>query len=300
MAGLGAEVKSAYTMRSRMNGTAMLGGSAYQTWFFDRDGSLSGFMSDRKLPSAHLEVIEGQPTTIEFTNTSPMPHTIHLHGLDVDQANDGVPQTSAAVAPFESFTYQFVAPHAGTYHYHCHVDTIVHYHRGMAGAIIVRPPGGATNLAWKGGPTFDEEVLWHLQTFDTTWGNVTTSGPATARHRPDVFLLNGLESADAAADPFTRIEVPVGTAVYARLVHTGYQWARVSFGGLPFQVVASDGRPMRQSVTADTWELGPGERYDVLLTPTEPAVLSANVAYLDDYTGAVLGAVSTDLIVTAP
>ena len=30
----------------------------------------------------------------------------------------------------------------------------------MIGAVIVRPPDGATDRAWDGGPTFDEEVLW--------------------------------------------------------------------------------------------------------------------------------------------
>jgi FtsP/CotA-like multicopper oxidase with cupredoxin domain len=298
MAGLGQNIGTNFAMRARMNGNAVYDGQAVNIWYFDYDASNMGFMNDRHLPSAHIEPIEGELTRIEFVNQSSMPHTIHLHGLDVDQANDGVPQTSAVVPPLGSFTYEFVAPHAGTYHYHCHVDTIVHYHRGMGGAIVVRPPDGATDRAWDGGPTFDEEVLWHLQTFDMAWKNELASSAQTARHRPGVFLLNGLQTADATADPFTRVDLAVGQTAYIRLLNHAYQWARVSLGGLPFQVVATDGRPMLQVPTVESWELGPGERYDLLLDTTTPAAVTAAIDYLDDYSGQLLGSVGTEIVVS--
>lgn len=298
MAGLGQNIGTTFAMRARMNGSAVFGGQPVSIWFFDYASSNIGFMNDRYLPSAHIEPIEGAITRIEFVNQSPMPHTIHLHGLDVNQANDGVPQTSAVVPALGSFTYEFVAPHAGTYHYHCHVDTVVHYHNGMGGAVVVRPPDGATDRAWDGGPTFDDEVLWHLQTFDMAWKNLIASSPLTARHRPGIFLLNGRETADATADPFTRLDLAVGQTAYIRLLNHSYQWARVSLGGLPFQVVATDGRPMLQVPTTDSWELGPGERYDLLLDTTAPTTVAATVDYLDDYTGNVLGSVATEINVT--
>lgn len=297
MAGLGARVDTSFSVRSRMNGSATFGGLTVPVWYFTDDAtpSESGFMDDRFLPSAHLETIQGEAVELEFRNTSAMPHTIHLHGMDVDQANDGVPQTSQTVPPFGTFTYQFVAPFAGTYHYHCHVDTVIHYERGMLGTVIVRPPSGATSIAWKGGPSFDEEVLWHLGTMDTSWSGLTTSGPGSARHNPDVFLLNGKEAADSQIDPFTRISMVAGQVAYLRIVNSAYQWGRVSLGGQPFQVVASDGRPLRQPQTVTSWDLGPGERYDVLFTPTSPISTSATIDYLDDYTGAVLGSIGTDI-----
>jgi len=305
MAGLGQNVNTHFTVRSRMNGSAELNGEQVGVWFFDSEGSGMGFMGDRQMPSAHFEPIQGEPIEIDFTNSSGMPHTIHLHGLDVDQANDGVPQTSFAIDPGDSFTYRFIAPHAGTYHYHCHVDTVVHYHRGMSGAVIVRPPDGSINRAWDGGPTFQEEVLWHLQTYDMSWKDVMVSGSQTARHHPNVFLLNGKQTEQAMTDPYTRLELLFGHTAYIRLVNMGYQWARVSLGGLPFEVVASDGRPMRQVPMTDQWEIGPGERYDLLfqplgpniMQPTEPTVVQATIDYLDDYTGKVLGQVATQITI---
>lgn len=298
MAGLGLNVGTSFTMRARMIGSAVFDGETVGTWFFDNDFSNIGFMNDRYLPSAHIEPIEGQACEIQFINMSPLPHTIHLHGMDVNQANDGVPQTSLAIPGGGTYTYEFIAPHAGTYHYHCHVDTIVHYHRGMGGAVIVRPPDGSTNSAWAGGPTFDEEVLWHLHTFDMAWKDINFSGAATARHRPGVFLLNGLQTADAEVDPFTRLDLAVGQTAYLRLLNHAYQWARVSLGGLPFQVVASDGRPMLQAPTVNSWELGPGERYDLLIDASAPASVTGTVDYLDDYTGGILGQAATQITIS--
>ena len=295
MAGLGLDVKTEFNIRSRMNGFATIDGEAFQLWYFDEDESNSGFMGDRVLPSAHLETIEGQLTKLNFLNLSAMPHTIHLHGLDVDQQNDGVPSTSFTVNPLESYTYEFIAPHAGTYHYHCHVDTVVHYQRGMAGTVIVRPPDASTNKGWEGGPVFDEEVLWQLTTIDSAWKALMFSGSESARHRPDIFLLNGKQTADATADLYTRVEFSVGETAYIRLVNSAYQWGRVSLGGLPFQVVASDGRPMRQVPMVTSWELGPGERYDLLLVGETAQTTSATIEYLDDYSGNVVGQVSTEI-----
>ncbi|MEM9410354.1 MAG: multicopper oxidase domain-containing protein [Planctomycetota bacterium] len=293
MAGLGQNISSNFSMRARMNGFTTIQDSPVQLWYFDVGASNSGFMSDRFLPSAHIEIIEGELTSIQLQNQSNMDHTIHLHGLDVDQANDGVESTSTAVRPFQSFTYQFIAPQAGTYHYHCHIDTVVHYQRGMAGAIIVRPPGGETDLAWVGGPRFDEEVLWHLSTYDLAWEAAQGSGPLTARHRPGVFLLNGRETEEARQCPFTIVRMRAGDTCYLRVVNQAYQFARFNLGGIPFEVVASDGRPMPKPITADSWEIGTGERYDILFRSTRPGTRVATIDYLDDYTGAPIGQVST-------
>ena len=295
MAGLGQNVGTNFSMRARMNGSGNYSGQNVNLWYFDVGFSNSGFMGEVFAPSAHLEIIQGELTSIQVQNQSNMDHTIHLHGLDVDQANDGVETTSSAITPFSSFTYQFIAPFAGTYHYHCHIDTTMHYHRGMAGAIIVRPPGGATDIAWEGGPSFDEEVLWHLQTYDMAWESVNESGPTTARHRPNVFLINGRESAEAQECPFTVLRMTVGQVGYLRVVNQAYQFARFSLAGLPFQVVASDGRPMPKPITTDSWEIGTGERYDILFSSPKPFGGLATVDYLDDYTGQVLGQASTEI-----
>ena len=69
-------------------------------------------------------------------------------------------------------------------------------------------------------------------------------------------------------------------------------------GGQSFEVVASDGRPMATPQVATEWEIGPGERYDVVLQAGKPGVSTATVDYLDDYSGAVLGTAKTKVQIT--
>ncbi len=298
MAGLGGNVNTNLYLRAQMAGSQEVAGQSVVPWFFT-DSSMGmgkGFGGDRYFPGAVIEPIEGKAISLTFDNMSPMDHTIHLHGLDVDMANDGVPLTSFPVGAMQSFTYLFNAPHAGTYMYHCHVDTVLHLARGMHGTVIVRPPDGSTNKAWDGGPTFDEEVLWHLSTYDTNWASLTNSGPDTARMKPDAFLLNGLETKDARTDWCSRVEFGVGQTAYLRVTNTSYQWARVRLGGQQFQVVASDGYPLAQAFTTREIELGPGERYDLLLTGFAAGDYPGRVDYLDDY-GNVIGTVKTRIVV---
>ena len=299
MAGLGTNVGTSFDLRARMGGSIIAAGQNLSIWYYTDapSGMGVGFMGDRDLPSSHIEVIEGQMITVNFRNASWMPHTIHFHGLDVNQANDGVGVTSSVINPGGTFLYTFMAPHAGTYHYHCHEDTVLHYARGMYGTVIVRPPSGSTSEAWTGGPTFDEEVLWQLSTLDPAWDTFQHSAPnGTARFNPEVFLLNGRETAAAITDVYSKVIVNVGEKAYIRIANCAYQFARVSLGGLPFEVVASDGRPLRNAYTTGVLELGPGERYDILVEPPTAGVHTAQIDYLSEYTGAVYGSVQTQII----
>ncbi|MCI0519931.1 MAG: multicopper oxidase domain-containing protein [Chloroflexi bacterium] len=92
------------------------------------------------------------------------PHSIHLHGLDVDAANDGVPETSVgavpanlcvdgtsdAAAPYDCagagglapgagnvVVYMFTAETIGTSMWHCHQEADIHVQMGMYGALVI-------------------------------------------------------------------------------------------------------------------------------------------------------------------
>lgn len=283
----------------------MANGVPIPTWTFG-----NGFNGNRSVPGPVIEGIEGQ--LMQVTLDSMMPHSIHFHGLDVDQANDGVPSTSGFVAHMAMggfgrvqgytnlgtpFTYAFPAPHAGTYAYHCHVDTVLHLEMGMYGTVIIRPPDGSANHAWAGGPAFDKEYVWHLHTFDSSWhqGGMQVSGPGTVRHRPDYFMINGRDGAAATADPATAVTAAAGETVLIRTNNMGYQPALVRLGGLQFAVIASDGRPLPAPIPATQQLVAPGERYDLLLEMPANVSTTATVEYLDIRLSGVLGVASTSI-----
>ncbi len=286
-----------------MNGsTTMADNQPLETWFFG-----SGFNDDRTVPSPVIECIEGQQVNV--TLTSMRAHSIHLHGLDVNQANDGVGSTSGYVsqAPnggnlgrVDGYTrlpsphiYTFTAPHAGTYMYHCHIDTVLHIEKGMYGTVIVRPPDGSTSQAWAGGPTFEREHIWHLHTFDSSWHGETVSGIATNRYRPDYFMLNGKDGINAIDDTTCAITADVGTKVLIRANNVGYQPALINLGGITFQVIASDGRPLPIPLNVTELLVTAGERYDILLTIPSGFDGMATIAYKDIRNRNTLGSVQT-------
>jgi FtsP/CotA-like multicopper oxidase with cupredoxin domain len=119
-----------------------------------------------QLPGPLIYCRVGDTVTIRFKNlgitdpggplspTPNDPHTIHLHGMDVNAANDGVPETSVAAIPGSDpagatallagagnvIYYQFTPNKAGTYMYHCHQEADIHVIMGMYAALVVYEP----------------------------------------------------------------------------------------------------------------------------------------------------------------
>jgi FtsP/CotA-like multicopper oxidase with cupredoxin domain len=71
----------------------------------------------------------------------------------------------------------------------------------------------------------------------------------------------------------------------------------VRFGGLPFEVIASDGRPLPVPLTVTEQLVAPGERYDLLLTIPASGQSNASVDYYDIRRGGILGTVTTTVTV---
>lgn len=267
-------------------------GDSVRIFGFDTD-----YFTSPLSPGPTLYMNEGDSVELEFFNFSQgAPHTIHLHGLDVNQANDGVPHLSFEVYHMESGFYRFTAPHAGTYLYHCHVVSAVHVQAGMYGLIIVRPPDGS-NTTWDGGYAFDQEhaffmsevdVNWHLDSvldhdYDTT---MTTHMVPVPEYHPQYFLVNGYseQQLDTAAD----FQTSIGAVNYLRMSNIGYYGNRIIFPSImDAQIISSDGRPLPQIDLSDTLEIYPGERFGILSTSNIEYTDSIAVEYFDLNTGII-------------
>ncbi|MEK8129202.1 multicopper oxidase family protein [Paenibacillus filicis] len=221
-------------------------------------------------PAPTLEVTEGDQVEITLTNLGPLKpgilpvsHTIHFHGLDTNQRNDGVPHTAPPVFVGQSYTYQFKAKHAGTYFYHCHVDTVEHLQMGMTGTFIVKAREGVKQ-AWTGGPAYNKEAVFHLNEIDLSWHHAVEQRQTYDRtvFKPDFWTLNGEFTARSAK---SSLAAEAGDRYLIRLINSGYQKHTFHMNGRKFQVIASDGRPLLQPVEKQSLTLASAERYDILV-----------------------------------
>lgn len=90
------------------------------------------------VPGPLMQARVGEIVRVHVTNHLQEPTTIHWHGLRIDHRMDGVVHGSLpAIAPGETFTYEFTPPDAGTYWYHPHMRTTVQVERGLFGMLIV-------------------------------------------------------------------------------------------------------------------------------------------------------------------
>jgi len=166
----------------------------------------------------------GDTVTINMKNlgtTSPKapndPHTIHLHGLDVDAANDGVPETSLAAVPGNLLlpgagnvvVYMFTPSAEGTYMYHCHQEADIHVQMGMYGALIVYKAGDPRGNLGPGdgggvagimnGQYFTKDVVMLLSEVDINQHISEQKGRVGAgavynpvNYHPQYWMINGL------------------------------------------------------------------------------------------------------------
>lgn len=248
------------------------------------------------IPAPTLNLIEGDSVRLDMWNLSQgPPHTIHLHGLDVDQTNDGVPALSFAIAHDDTGSYYFKAPHPGTYLYHCHETSVLHVQAGMYGMVIVRPKGADT-LTWEGGYSFHSENTWMMSEIDTNWHvdsiinhdyDPMAMTHAILDYMPQHFLING-RSEQMLDGSSSELGLSVGEKVYLRLANIGNFGNTLVFPPqLNAQVVASDGRPLPSAYFSDTLVLLPGERYGVLLESSTLFTDSIQVDYFSLNTGGV-------------
>jgi FtsP/CotA-like multicopper oxidase with cupredoxin domain len=259
-------------------------------WVFAPLGSATG--SPARVPSPTIRVEEGDVVYVTLHNTHYLPHTIHFHGLSVDNAMDGVPDlTQLPVAPGTAFTYRFVARTPGTYWYHCHVQDDVHPLMGLAGMIIVEPnrPNnhfahlipGAGRIAPMAKGTAEQyqgeyslvymDIDDRLNRIPAAYGDpreierrMHRDYDSTQR-KPDIFLLNG------RSYPFTLRDTPIlvkpDATTKLRILNVGGRTLALHTHGHHPTLTDLDGYPVPKAaqITRDTFSVAPAQRIDLAL-----------------------------------
>jgi hypothetical protein len=233
-------------------------------------------------PAPTIRVQQGQTVHTEMGSHTG-PHTIHHHGIEPTPMNDGVGHLTFEVGAGK-YNYQWVAGEAGTYFYHCHRNTTLHFERGMYGLLIIDPPGPAS---FDGGPgrtyvrdeivPYAAEALWVADDIDPRWhelnvadgigqvdadartGFMSINDPQNPRlhdFNPSIFVVSG--QAAHFTDPNPLVATFPGTAITPRVrrgekllirtLNASYAQTRWTFPAeLPGMVTAADGRTLGRS-----------------------------------------------------
>jgi len=282
-------------------------GATMQMWGF----SLSDDPTTATVPGPELRVQEGDLVVVNFLSTvDGFDHTLHWHGQNVPYHQDGVPYVTQDPIPSgQDYTYSFIANPAGTYWYHCHVDSQHHIDMGMYGALIVEPQDPAQD------PPFDREATlfldemdrFHLESGQPATGNLPMSGDPfdlahyAQREAQDIVDRNQVISDKVTGTPLrptrdwypvtyapyivdrntflinghafpmtTPVFTPDGGVLRMRIIDAGDEVHSLHLHGHHMLVTHKDGVLLDHPYWADTLLIGPGERYDVYVRGDNP------------------------------
>lgn len=267
-------------LKAHMEGqTTLYDGTVIPIWgFIDWDSTNVDI-----LPSPTLYLTEDDSVYLLVDNVSEMAHTIHLHGLDVNQANDGVPSTSFEIPAYRAGEYHFKAYEPGTYLYHCHVETVIHLQMGMFGAVVIRPKDYPKSI-YGANSTFDKEYLWLGSEIDESWHQTIPDNGSVPAYDPDYFLVNGKSKSQIDQDNNIYISAYVNETIALRIANMGYGIHEYYFPeNLDVSIIGSDGREFDEVEKSNRLIVYPGERYAVLFNCDTEVEDYVSVQYFSHY-----------------
>ncbi|MGE0363698.1 MAG: multicopper oxidase family protein [Vicinamibacterales bacterium] len=212
------------------------------------------------LPGPLIRANVGDRVIVHFTNELDEPTTIHWHGVRVPIEMDGVPGISQPeVKKGESFTYDFVVPDASLYWYHPHVMSAAQVGYGLYGPLLVEDPADGVGVA---------DTLT-LVLSDIGFDKSGALEPADSGG--SAGMVFGREGATVLVNGRVRptVRARAGAPQRWRIVNTAKsRFFYLDLDGQAFTVIGQDGGLQERPVTSDILLITPGERMDVIVTPT--------------------------------
>jgi FtsP/CotA-like multicopper oxidase with cupredoxin domain len=225
--------------------------------------AVNAYAFNGQVPGPRIRFRQGDRIRINVTNRLPETTTVHWHGLILPNIMDGPAQiTQEPIATGGGiYSYEFTAVQSGTYLYHSHDHVDRQQGLGLYGALIIDPVEQDPSLQT------DHEYTILLQEWLIREGLTYPAMPMDGA-QPNYFTING--RAYPATDT---IPMRVGEKLKVRFIgsNNGFIHPMHIHGG-PFEVVAVDGNTLTPSARyqADTVNVGPGQRYDVIWTARNP------------------------------
>jgi L-ascorbate oxidase len=260
----------------------------------------TGMAINGTIPGPVLRFKEGEPLTLNVTNTMTVDTSIHWHGLILPYKQDGVPGISFdGIKPGTTHSYKFPAQQSGTYWYHSHSG--LQEQSGVYGAIVIEPKAPepfrydkeyvVVLSDWK--DTKPEQVLANLKKMSDyynfsqrtvgdffkdvskkgfsaamedrkMWGEMRMTPTDIADVSGYTFLVNGKNT----NQNWTGLFKP-GERVRLLFVNaSAMTFFDVRIPGLKMTVVQSDGNNV-WPVSVDEFRIAVAETYDVIVRPEE-------------------------------
>ncbi|MGE5404895.1 MAG: multicopper oxidase family protein [Candidatus Saccharibacteria bacterium] len=262
------------------------------------------------VPGPVIRVKQGDYVKVIVKNTLSSPITVHWHGYPVISGMDGIPGvTQDAIQTGETFTYEFSADVPGTYWYHSHQQGAKEVDKGLYGALIVDPKEGQqekrdyTLILDEWMPNQSEDMnmsgmastnsmsgmsgmddMTDMKEYDSPIPDMgaNNAAPVTEallkeetmmKDQYSVFTVNG--KSGKLIDPLYAVQ---GETIRVRLINAGYRAHGIHVPNESFKVISTDGQTIvgAAAIKDQVIMIGPGERYDLLITVT-----SKNNFYLD-------------------
>ncbi|ATB34324.1 multicopper oxidase family protein [Melittangium boletus] len=208
-----------------------------------------------------IEAVEGDRVRFYVTNRLPAPTTVHWHGLLLPNGMDGVGGLNQrAIAPGETFQYEFTLRQSGTLMYHSHHDEMTQIALGMVGLFVVHPRQPPR------GPKVDRDFAFMLHEWKLD--------PGARRPNPNEMTDFNLLTLNGKAFPGTApMVVRTGQRVRIRLGNLGpMDHHPIHLHGYQFRITETDGGRVPESAQwSDTTVLVPvGSTRTVEFVADEP------------------------------
>lgn len=250
-----------------------------------RDATRYAYTYNGSSPGPTLRLNPGDRLVVHLENELDDDTNLHTHGLHVSP-NDDADNVFARVPPGQSRTYTYDIPpdhRSGLFWYHPHAHGTVakQVAAGLAGAIVI-----ADRIDDLAEMDNSNERIWVLS--DPPIGTepgIVVAGPmeAMSGRSGDAILVNGSERPN--------LEAKAGSLERWRVVNaSASRYYRLSLDDHPLQIIGSDGGRLGAPVGIDEILLAPGERTEILITPTTQGTFAVRALPYDRGTSGMGGA----------
>ncbi len=207
------------------------------------------------VPGTPIILNVGDELTLEAVNHLPVATSIHWHGMEVPNDQDG---TMAAIEPGKTVIYRFKVTTPGTYWFHSHTRPVLdQVDMGLYGAFIVKAPEDSQY-------TSDQTFLlddWFLGARGERLKGTARGG---MERLGNIETVNG-----KTGDAILPLNVKQGELHKLRFINAStaaVHTLKLSQG--KFRVTHTDGHPLTQPYFTDTLVIQPAERFDVEYSAT--------------------------------